>query len=404
MLGAIKIALARRAESRGRPRQRRRAVSRRTFGTRSLVSVADAERRCASHARLALVARCCRSRARVACTSLAGVGDDDVRVPVGRARRASGTLIKRWCRAPAAHCSNVEARVHGELDGARRQRADRRQPHLVARHLRAERAAAGALRRQVRARALAGRRPPDPRRGHALHRARAAARHASRQPRMRRRRSPRGDVVAVFPEGTTTDGTTLLPFQSSLLQPIVESRRPRAAGGDSLPRRRRRALRRRRRTSATRRSRARSGACAASARLVVELIASAADCRAATRTAASSRARPRASIRTALAVPAAATAPGYTRRSASLTAGERPAPQAAGIEHQHVRREHQLERRPVAADDERRARCGAPDARTTGGSRRARAPRPRFSRNSIAPSAVQKRSRVQTLTIARRRS
>jgi 1-acyl-sn-glycerol-3-phosphate acyltransferase len=32
-----------------------------------------------------------------------------------------------------------------------------------------------------------------------------------------------GDVVAVFPEGTTSDGTRLLPFKSSLLQPIVEA-------------------------------------------------------------------------------------------------------------------------------------------------------------------------------------
>jgi 1-acyl-sn-glycerol-3-phosphate acyltransferase len=32
-----------------------------------------------------------------------------------------------------------------------------------------------------------------------------------------------GDVVAVFPEGTTTDGTTMLPFKSSLLQPIVDA-------------------------------------------------------------------------------------------------------------------------------------------------------------------------------------
>jgi len=33
----------------------------------------------------------------------------------------------------------------------------------------------------------------------------------------------RGDVVAIFPEGTTTDGTTLLPFRGSLLQPIVDA-------------------------------------------------------------------------------------------------------------------------------------------------------------------------------------
>jgi 1-acyl-sn-glycerol-3-phosphate acyltransferase len=32
-----------------------------------------------------------------------------------------------------------------------------------------------------------------------------------------------GDVVAVFPEGTTSDGATLLRFHSSLLQPIVDS-------------------------------------------------------------------------------------------------------------------------------------------------------------------------------------
>jgi 1-acyl-sn-glycerol-3-phosphate acyltransferase len=31
-----------------------------------------------------------------------------------------------------------------------------------------------------------------------------------------------GDIVAVFPEGTVTDGTTLLPFKGSLLQPIID--------------------------------------------------------------------------------------------------------------------------------------------------------------------------------------
>jgi 1-acyl-sn-glycerol-3-phosphate acyltransferase len=32
-----------------------------------------------------------------------------------------------------------------------------------------------------------------------------------------------GDIVAIFPEGTTTDGTEMLEFKSSLLQPIVEA-------------------------------------------------------------------------------------------------------------------------------------------------------------------------------------
>jgi 1-acyl-sn-glycerol-3-phosphate acyltransferase len=33
-----------------------------------------------------------------------------------------------------------------------------------------------------------------------------------------------GDTIAIFPEGTTTDGRSLLPFKSSLLQPIVDAR------------------------------------------------------------------------------------------------------------------------------------------------------------------------------------
>lgn len=33
-----------------------------------------------------------------------------------------------------------------------------------------------------------------------------------------------GDVVAIFPEGTTTDGRDMLLFKSSLLQPIVEAK------------------------------------------------------------------------------------------------------------------------------------------------------------------------------------
>ncbi len=33
----------------------------------------------------------------------------------------------------------------------------------------------------------------------------------------------RGDVIAIFPEGTTTDGTLVLPFHGSLLQPIVDA-------------------------------------------------------------------------------------------------------------------------------------------------------------------------------------
>src|SRR5436190_289862 len=33
-----------------------------------------------------------------------------------------------------------------------------------------------------------------------------------------------GDSIAIFPEGTTTDGTTLLPFHGSLLQPVIDAK------------------------------------------------------------------------------------------------------------------------------------------------------------------------------------
>ncbi len=48
-------------------------------------------------------------------------------------------------------------------------------------------------------------------------------RHAHSINREAARALARGDVIAIFPEGTTTDGTTLLPFKSSLLQPIVDA-------------------------------------------------------------------------------------------------------------------------------------------------------------------------------------
>lgn len=32
-----------------------------------------------------------------------------------------------------------------------------------------------------------------------------------------------GDVIAIFPEGTTTDGGVLLPFHGSLLQPVIDA-------------------------------------------------------------------------------------------------------------------------------------------------------------------------------------
>lgn len=35
-----------------------------------------------------------------------------------------------------------------------------------------------------------------------------------------------GQRVALFPEGTTTDGRQLLPFHAALLQPAIDAGRP----------------------------------------------------------------------------------------------------------------------------------------------------------------------------------
>ena len=53
-----------------------------------------------------------------------------------------------------------------------------------------------------------------------------------------------GDTIAIFPEGTTTDGTTLLPFHGSLLQPVIDAQGRPAADRHPLPASRRRLQRR----------------------------------------------------------------------------------------------------------------------------------------------------------------
>ena len=103
----------------------------------------------------------------------------------------------------------VEARVAlAARSRDARQRPDRRQPHFVARHLRAQRAPAGALRRQGGARALAGRRPADPRTSARCSSSASGGATRTRSIATPSKRSPRGDVVAVFPEGTTTTAPT----------------------------------------------------------------------------------------------------------------------------------------------------------------------------------------------------
>jgi 1-acyl-sn-glycerol-3-phosphate acyltransferase len=149
----------------------------------------------------------------------------------------------------------------------------------------------------------------------------------------------RGDVVAIFPEGTTTDGMTMLPFKGSLLQPIVDAGghvqpiaiRYRDAFGVQMSLRRTQAIRRSsRRSERHGRAKPRRG------------IASRRRAWLAHGTGASWRARPkplsewfwlqrsaaRHLIHAAIVEP--------DRR-------QRAAPQAAGVEHQHVRVELQLQ-------------------------------------------------------------
>ena len=306
----------------------------------------DAARRCRCACCRCVRARCVhvvRGRLRRRCSCFRG-----------SSARAARALIRRWS-ARLLRMLNVETRVHGGTLGACA--ATCWSSPTTSRGSTSScstRIAAGALHRQGGARALAGASAGSSRGvGHAVHRARAAARHASRQRSRRARRSPRGDVVAVFPEGTTTDGTTLLPFNGSLLQPIVDAaghvqpiairyRTPTASIRDGAGVRRRHDVRRLV-LARVRRARARRRAHRA-----------AAACRRAARIGASSRARPRR-YPNGFGCTGARAGTWYTRRSGSLIAGQRAAPQAARVEHQHVGREHELERRPVAADDGRRA-------------------------------------------------
>ena len=92
------------------------------------------------------------------------------------------SLVKRWS-GRLLRILAVQTRVDGEIDAARRQRDAGREPHLLARHLRAQRratrCASSPSRNSTRWPVAA---PSDPRRRNRLHRARPAPRHPARQP------------------------------------------------------------------------------------------------------------------------------------------------------------------------------------------------------------------------------
>lgn len=158
--------------------------------------------------------------ARVAVHVLAGLATTTLVFPFSRGdtKRA---LMRRWCRRLLG-LLNVEARLVGRLDG---------HPGnvlIVANHvswldiivLAAHRPARFVAKSEVARWPVAG----------GLVRG-AGTLFVSREHRHDIKRVNHrasqvladGEAVAVFPEGTTTDGTTVLRFHASLLQPIVDS-------------------------------------------------------------------------------------------------------------------------------------------------------------------------------------
>ena len=158
---------------------------------------------------------------RVVVHVLGGVALTSLVFPLVGARRR-GALTRLWSR-DLLRLLRVEARVHGALD------AHRGNVLIVANHvswldifvLNAHRPARFVAKSELAGWPVAGR----------LIRG-AGTIFVDRERRRDTRRVNHhaaqaleaGDVVAVFPEGTTTDGSTLLRFHASLLQPIVEAK------------------------------------------------------------------------------------------------------------------------------------------------------------------------------------
>ncbi len=130
-------------------------------------------------------------------------------------------LTRAWCRR-LLELMHVEARVHGEFD------ASGGNVMIVANHvswldifvLNAQHPARFVAKSELAAWPLLGRLIRgsgtlfiERARRRDTHRVNGAAVEALRA----------GDAVAVFPEGTTTDGSTVLRFHGSLLQPIVDA-------------------------------------------------------------------------------------------------------------------------------------------------------------------------------------
>ncbi len=157
---------------------------------------------------------------RVVVHVLGGIALTMLVFPVVRPTRRQA-LVQRWSRR-LLHLLRVEARLHGAID------VHGGNVLLVANHiswldifvLNAHRPARFVAKTELAGWPLAGRLI----RGAGTIFVDRERRHDTRRVNHHAAQAlAAGDVVAVFPEGTTTDGATLLKFHASLLQPIVEA-------------------------------------------------------------------------------------------------------------------------------------------------------------------------------------
>jgi 1-acyl-sn-glycerol-3-phosphate acyltransferase len=173
-----------------------------------------------THEPLPLPRRAWRA-ARVTVHVLGGLALTSVVFPrVGDERRRA--LTQRWSRK-LLHLLRVEARLHGAID------VHGGNVLLVSNHvswldifvLNAHRPARFVAKAELAAWPVAGRLI----RGAGAIFVDRGRRHDTRRVNHHAAQAlAAGEVVAVFPEGTTTDGATLLRFHASLLQPIVDAR------------------------------------------------------------------------------------------------------------------------------------------------------------------------------------
>ncbi len=164
--------------------------------------------------------------ARVSAHVLGGIATQSIVFPrVTRERRRA--ITRRWCEK-LLRLMNVEARVHGAFD------ARRGNVLIVANHiswldifvLNAQQPSRFVAKSELAAWPVVGRLI---RGSGTLFIERARRRDTERVNRKAAEALRSGDALVVFPEGTTTDGSTVLKFHGSLLQPIVD------ADGDVLP-------------------------------------------------------------------------------------------------------------------------------------------------------------------------